>query len=76
VVAEVWVHASARDEGLDEVYALWDRVNAEDRAVCERAAARAARGAGGRAVATPERRRRAGLRPLGGGRLRAMEGEE
>jgi Rieske 2Fe-2S family protein len=35
IVAEVWVHASARDEGLDEVYALWDRVNAEDRGVCE-----------------------------------------
>lgn len=36
VVAEVWVHAETRDDqGLDEVYAFWDRVNAEDRAVCE-----------------------------------------
>lgn len=37
VAGEVWVHAETRDDdGLDEVYALWDRVNAEDRGVCER----------------------------------------
>lgn len=37
VVAEVWVHPETRDDdGLDEVFALWDRVNAEDRGVCER----------------------------------------
>lgn len=36
VFAEVWVHAETRDDdGVDEVYALWDRVNAEDRAICE-----------------------------------------
>jgi Rieske 2Fe-2S family protein len=37
VVGEVYVHPATRDDdGLDEVYAFWDRTNAEDRAVCER----------------------------------------
>lgn len=37
VVGEVFVHAATSDDaGLDEVFAFWDRTNAEDRAVCER----------------------------------------
>ncbi|MBK6535945.1 MAG: Rieske 2Fe-2S domain-containing protein [Deltaproteobacteria bacterium] len=37
VVGEVFVHrATPDDAGLDEVFAFWDRTNAEDRAVCER----------------------------------------
>jgi len=37
VVGEVFVHAATPDDaGLDEVFAFWDRTNAEDRAVCER----------------------------------------
>ncbi len=76
VVAEVWVHASARDEGLDEVYALWDRVNAEDRAVCEaqQRALPAAPGAG--RWHESEDGARAFDRWVAGEMLRAMEGEE
>jgi Rieske 2Fe-2S family protein len=36
VACDTWVHAAAGDDHLDEVFALWDRVNAEDRGVCER----------------------------------------
>ena len=37
VVAEVFVHGATPDDaGLDEVFAFWDRTNAEDRAICER----------------------------------------
>jgi Rieske 2Fe-2S family protein len=49
VVAEVRVHAEARDDAsLDAVFAFWDRVNAEDRGICERQqrGLAAARGAG------------------------------
>lgn len=75
VVAEVWVHAAARDEGLDEVYALWDRVNAEDRAVCEaqQRALPAAVGAG--RYDESEDGVRAFDRWVAGEMLRAMEGE-
>lgn len=36
VVGEVFVHRATADDGLDEVFAFWDRTNAEDRAICER----------------------------------------
>ena len=36
VVADVLVHPEASDEYLDELTAFWARVNAEDRAICER----------------------------------------
>jgi glycine betaine catabolism A len=37
VVGEVYVHRSTPDDaGMDEVFAFWDRTNAEDRAICER----------------------------------------
>jgi Rieske 2Fe-2S family protein len=37
VVAEIHVHAGALAEGMDleDVFAFWDRTNAEDRAICE-----------------------------------------
>jgi Rieske 2Fe-2S family protein len=37
VVAEIHVHAGALAEGIDleDVFAFWDRTNAEDRAICE-----------------------------------------
>jgi Rieske 2Fe-2S family protein len=37
VVAEIHVHPGARAEGvgLEDVFAFWDRTNAEDRAICE-----------------------------------------
>lgn len=75
IVAEVWVHASARSDGLDEVYALWDRVNAEDRAVCEaqQRALPAASGAG--RWDASEDGVRAFDRWVAGAMLRAMEGE-
>lgn len=38
VVAEIFVHAATPldEETMGDVYAFWDRTNAEDRAVCER----------------------------------------
>jgi len=36
VVAEVFVHAATPLEEMADVFAFWDRTNAEDRAVCER----------------------------------------
>ena len=55
VVGEVYVHAAtAPDAGLDEVFAFWDRTNAEDRALVERQqVGMASRWAGG-AYATSE----------------------
>jgi Rieske 2Fe-2S family protein len=38
VVAEIHVHKGALADGtsLDDVFAFWERTNAEDRAICER----------------------------------------
>jgi Rieske 2Fe-2S family protein len=38
VVAEIHVHKSALADAadLDDVFAFWERTNAEDRAICER----------------------------------------